>query len=44
VAYNKRLMAFADAHSDTQFVGEFALRCATLLQIPQQIVHRIGER
>ncbi len=40
--YNKDLMAVAGATSDTQFVVQFAFRYATLLQIPQQIVRRIG--
>lgn len=40
-APNKTLMAVAGAPSDTQFVEQFALRCATLLQITQQIVRRI---
>ena len=40
---NKRLKSFAAAHSDTQFVVQFAFRYATLKQIPKQIVRRIGE-
>ena len=41
MAVNKTLMVVADAPSDIRFVEQFSFRCATLLQITQQIVRRI---